>query len=481
MIARDFIQGLAFHAALAPNRPAVITLDAVVSYGRLWSGIQSLAARITGMRLKPDTRVGLAIPNPVGHVTAFCALHLAGYPSLSLEVAQLPTLQPGLVDLLLTNVDVPEAPCEIIRIEDAWFEDDCDFPAAEVDSDAIARLVLSSGTTGVPKIIALTRQAVAERVATYAVRLSKPSWERIVCGPGLSTNYGYSFTITALWLGRTICFTAPHYTREMIVSYQADALVASTQQISAMVEAQEQNPLRLDTLKVVHIGGSIAYPPLLTRIRLLVCNNVLCGYGSTEAGTVAYAPVEYVHGASGAVGVVAPWVKIDTVDQARHSLGGSAGELRIRALGQGRRIKVEPDGSYAMEPDDWFYPGDEGMVEASGLIFVTGRVNEIINKGGVKVAPDRIEQKARELPAIADAAAIGMLDEIGIERIWLAVVMKPSAVLRAEEICEFIGAQMPQFIPDRIIEVPEIPRNRLGKIARETLREHLSKWSGPVG
>jgi acyl-CoA synthetase (AMP-forming)/AMP-acid ligase II len=479
MMTRDFVDGIAFHARVTPHRPAIITVDAVVSYARLWAGAQSFARRLSTLDLSPSARIGLAVGSPVGQLTAICGLHLAGYASLTIEAAQLATLPSGVIDLLLTNFDGLAAPCPVVSITDDWFTDKCEFAPVTVDPAAISRLVLSSGTTGLPKIIGITRRAVAERVATYSVRLSRPAWERIVCVPGLSTNYGYSFAISTLWLGRAICFpSSPRLTREMIVSYQAEVLVASTQQISSMVEAQERDPLKLSTLKVVHVGGSIAYPPLLARIRMLVCSNVLCGYGSTEGGTVAYAPVEYLHGTAGAVGVVAPWIEADTVDAAGTSLGGAPGEIRLRSLGQGRRLMPDESGRYEMEPEGWFHPGDEGVVDPSGLLFVTGRINEIINRGGVKVAPDLIEQKVRELAAVGDVAAVGLLDDVGIEQICLAVVPAPSQAFDAAAVAEFMSANLPQYAPEWIVEVAEIPRNRLGKVARETLREQMRAMTG---
>ena len=95
MLSREFVEGLAFHAEMSPNRPAIITLDAVVSYGSLWAGAKSLASRINALAT-PGARIGLVIPNPIGHMTAICALHLAGFASLSLDPPQLAGLQPGI-------------------------------------------------------------------------------------------------------------------------------------------------------------------------------------------------------------------------------------------------------------------------------------------------------------------------------------------------------------------------------------------------
>src|SRR4029078_4267211 len=102
---------------------------------------------------------------------------------------------------------LPSPTTRMIPVDESWFNDtqpDVIGPnvAQQRDNQGLCGLVLSSGATGTPKIIGFSFDAVQEKVITYAVRMSTPSWERLMCIPGLSTNYGYSFAITALWLGR---------------------------------------------------------------------------------------------------------------------------------------------------------------------------------------------------------------------------------------------------------------------------------------
>jgi acyl-CoA synthetase (AMP-forming)/AMP-acid ligase II len=89
------------------------------------------------------------------------------------------------------------------------------------------------------------------------------------------------------------------------------------------------------------------------------------------------------------------------------------------------------------------------------------------------VAPDEIEEAIKQHQAISDAAAVGMLDNVGIEQIWVAVVSRDGGELDITKMFDYCREALPQSVPDRIFQVREIPRNQLGKVARVELAEKL--------
>jgi acyl-CoA synthetase (AMP-forming)/AMP-acid ligase II len=475
----DLLDMIFFHADASPEKPAIITGDTVLSYGMLRSGILSAESRLRQHGLKPGHSVAVTVPSWIGHLTLICALYRSGIASVSVELAQIQSLDDLVVEAWLTSTPSEAATVRTIALDDSWFNDKDaggeDRRGSPLhDDDMACRYILSSGTTGRPKVIGLTYGAVRERLISYSIRVSAPSWDRLVCMPGLSTNYGFSFAITTLWLGRTVCFSFDATARETVLSHQADLLVASTHQITGLVTAQEERFFHLASLRAVHIGGSIAYAPLLARIRLLVCANLICGYGSTEGGTVAYAPAESIFGMDRAVGIVTPWIELEVVnpDDTVEDYGRE-GQVRLRALGRGyRHQKISPT-QYEIEDSPSFYPGDQGILGRNGLLAITGRVNEIINRGGVKVAPDSIEEEFKKHPMVADVAAVGVFDGLGIEQIWVGVVAHGGAEVDIKEMFVYCHESMALFVPDRIFQVGEIPRNQLGKVARVELAEQL--------
>jgi acyl-coenzyme A synthetase/AMP-(fatty) acid ligase len=475
----DLADMIFFHADANPEKPAVITREVTLTYGMLRRGILSVERQLRLQGLKAGDQVGICIVNAIGHMTLICALHRAGIASVSLDPPQVEFLDDLVIDALLTNDAVLITTMRKILVDEAWFNGDPPEIAGpnlaqQSEGKNLCRLILSSGTTGRPKIIALSFAAVCERLVSYSIRTSTPSWDRVVCMVGLSTNYGYSFAVTTLWLGRTLCFPYEGDACKLTVANQGEMLVASTAQIALLVKEQEAEFVRLDSLRAVHIGGSVAYAPLIARIRILICNNLYCGYGSTEGGTVAYALAESIFGMDRAVGLVTPWVELEVTDEQNKALEyGKEGQLRIRALGQGFRYQKKSPTEYEIDDSEWFYPGDQGLVFRNGMLVITGRTNEIINRGGIKVAPDTIEEVLKQHPAVADIAAVGMLDKIGIEQIWVAVVQRGAGELDIGKMFEYCRKVAPLYVPDRIFQISEIPRNRLGKIARETLKEKL--------
>jgi long-chain acyl-CoA synthetase len=475
----DLADMIFFHADANPEKPAVITSQATLTYAMLRRGILSVERQLRVNGLKAGNRVAICVVNAIGHMTLICALHRAGIASVSLDPNQVEFLDDLGIDALLTNNPTATVATRTIEVDETWFNGappEFTGPSfvPELDDECLCRLILSSGTTGRPKIIALSFAAVRERLISYSIRTSTPSWDRVVCMPGLSTNYGYSFAVTTLWLGRTFCSPFDGTSRKLILAHQAELLVASTAQITEVVQWQESNFIRLESLRAVHIGGSVAYAPLIARIRMLICNNLYCGYGSTEGGTVAYAPAESIFGMDRAVGVVTPWSELEVIDDQNKPLDyGKEGQIRIRALGQGFRYQKTSSNEYEIDKSEWFYPGDQGIVFKNGVLLIQGRINEIINRGGVKVSPDAIEEVLKKHPVVADVAAVGMLDGIGIEQIWVAIVSRDHGEIEVRKMFDYCRETAPLYIPDRIFQVAEIPRNRLGKIARETLKQKL--------
>jgi acyl-coenzyme A synthetase/AMP-(fatty) acid ligase len=127
--------------------------------------------------------------------------------------------------------------------------------------------------------------------------------------------------------------------------------------------------------------------------------------------------------------------------------------------------------------DGYFYPGDIGLLRADGLLQILGRTTEVINRGGVKVAPILIEDALRTYPGIIDAAAVIGHDSRGAPEIWAAVVGEVSA--SEAELIAHVRPKLLDATPTRIRRAKSIPRNALGKIIRAKVLEELANLSTP--
>jgi acyl-coenzyme A synthetase/AMP-(fatty) acid ligase len=474
----DFVDMIFFLADASPEKPAVITGNVTLTYSTLRQAILSLEKRLRHAGLKAGDCVALHAMEPAPHVALISALWRLRIASVSIEEQQVEWLDDVVVDALLTGKADFSAKVRTIFLEESWFTDKSvdteeSPPPSPPNEDAVCRYVLSPGATNRPDLTGLTFRAVNERLVSCALRTSTPSWDRLVCVPALSTSYGFSFAIVALWLGRTVCCAYETAPRELVLAHQAELLVASTHQIVAMLRAQDEYFLRMESLRAVHILGSVAYAPLQARIRMLICPNVICGYGSTEGGVIAYAPTEMIFGRDRAVGVVAPWIDLEVTDENGAAVDyGSEGQVRLHALGQGHRYRKVAPSQYEVEESEWLHPGDQGILYRNGLLMITGRTDDLIGRGGQKISPETLEEAVKKHPIVADAAVVGLLDQAGIEQVWVAVVSRGGEI-DAIKMYEYFRENQMMFMPDRFFEVPSIPRDQFGKVLRGPLAEHL--------
>jgi len=282
--------------------------------------------------------------------------------------------------------------------------------------------------------------------------------------------------MTALVLGGSVCFAgAPEDVLQVIALFHVTHLIAAPFQIRTLLEAQAKNGLQLPSLRQIFLAGGLLPNTLLAEVRQQLCPNVMCAYGSTELGIVAYGPAAAMRGIEGATGFVMPGEVLEVVDKDGKVLPpGEEGILRIKAEHIDRYFVPTEDDAKIFK-DGYFYPGDVGRVLPDGILVITGRTDEIINRGGDKASPELIEEVIRRMPEIADAAVFAVP---GTDQIWAAVVAKGK--LQQDVVLETCRKKLAGMAPNRLIELDRIPRNDMGKIIREDMKKAIMRkisWS----
>jgi acyl-coenzyme A synthetase/AMP-(fatty) acid ligase len=198
-------------------------------------------------------------------------------------------------------------------------------------------------------------------------------------------------------------------------------------------------------------------------------------YASTEAGTVAFAPVEQLGAArgEGAVGFVVPWATVEVYDdENRRMPAGRDGNIRINTLGL---APIYESGMREVATPEPFFPGDFGRLLSNGMLVVGGRSTELINIGGNKVSPDRFENILMQCQGVKDAAVFTVDINSVLPQVWAAIVAEPT-VNMAEVMKRCFETPM-IGTPTVVRAVTSIPRNSAGKILRDQLRKELTKGS----
>jgi acyl-CoA synthetase (AMP-forming)/AMP-acid ligase II len=198
---------------------------------------------------------------------------------------------------------------------------------------------------------------------------------------------------------------------------------------------------------------------------------VLSQYGSTEGGVVALAPLDEIAGIPDAVGVVLPWANLEVVDEGGHPLpSGAEGLIRYRTPQLTENIEAGDGGELPGVRGPWFYPGDVGSLTKDGVLCLSGRSSDVINRGGVKVSGSRIEEILQALPDIKEAAACGVVGPSGLEEIWVAVVA--NGPFEVDAIKQLLAEHDDvKIAADEVLEFDELPRGELGKVQKFRLRE----------
>jgi acyl-CoA synthetase (AMP-forming)/AMP-acid ligase II len=471
----SFVDLIFHHALSRPDKPAVILADRVATYDMMAQGVLRAEARIRALGLPPGALVCLSFDNPIRHLIVGAALFRLGHPVISagrpdeLLALQLP------IAAFLHEVGVPFLPGQRQAVvDDSWFAGErqplaASPPKGFADEQRICCVGLSSGTTGRPKAISLSIKAFQLWVMNCYSTMGLGVWERLILLIGLNSTWGFTIAAHALFAGRTLVFAAnAREAMHLIGVYGADALAATTIQLRELVRQQTEEPMPCTSLRTVVTGGGLASRALIADARARLCSSIFNLYGSTEAGGTTFASVDRLAGTEGATGYVAPWAEVEIVDADDNVLpAGTDGVLRIRATCQG--APYPPGADNPSFRDGWFYPGDRGRIEPDGLMVLSGRTSEVINVGGLKLAPDVIEDVLSKHPAVTAVAAFGNPGDSGIEEISVALsVSRPVSEQHLIAWCAERGVPL-----TRVFFLDALPKTSSGKIHRDLLKRQL--------
>ncbi len=471
----SFIDATLFHARKAPNDPAIGLESGVLTYVQLADAISSTTARCEKVGLRFGSIVGLIIADPVWHICLIAALYRLGIVTVSLAAEEISVFPRGVLSAVLHDASLP-APVGGVLVEPNWFTQ----RSAAVSSESLfaahdlCRIALSSGTTGLAKPIALSPQIIWHRLTTYSFRGRFASSDRIFCGPQLRSQFGFAITFSALAYGKMVCFSNNAAASIPVMSYyKTDLAILSVYQLSEVVEVLGRDYGGLSGLREIQAGGALISDVLLQRARARLSAEIVSTYASTEAGTVAFAPVEQLGDArgEGAVGFVVPWASVEVVDENNKRVPvGRDGNICVNTLGLAPAFV--PGMSQVATPAP-FFPGDYGRLLSNGMLVIGGRSTELINIGGNKISPDRFEHILIQCDGVEDAAVFTVDINSALPQVWAAIVAEPS--INVADVMKRCFAIPMIGTPSVLRVVKEIPRNSSGKVLRDQLRQELTK------
>lgn len=153
---------------------------------------------------------------------------------------------------------------------------------------------------------------------------------------------------------------------------------------------------------------------------------------------------------------------------------GSVGEVVIRGENVTKGYENNPKANESGFTKGWFRTGDQGVLDAEGYLTITGRIKEIINRGGEKISPREVDEVLLDHPAVAQAVTFAMPHAKLGEEVAAAIVLKDSAQATESEIRAFVAKRLADFkVPRKVLFLSEIPKGATGKLQRIGLAEKL--------
>jgi acyl-CoA synthetase (AMP-forming)/AMP-acid ligase II len=228
-------------------------------------------------------------------------------------------------------------------------------------------------------------------------------------------------------------------------------------------------------LRFIRSSSASLPPQVMKSLEAAFCCPVIESYGMTEAShQMASNPLPPAPRKPGTVGIAAgPEVAIMDLD-GKLLARGETGEIVIRGENVTLGYANNPKANAEAFTHGWFRTGDQGIMDADGYLSITGRLKEIINRGGEKIAPREVDDVIMDHPAVAQVVTFAMPHEKLGEEVAAAVVLREGQSVSEGELRSFVGTRLADFkVPRKILFLPEIPKGATGKLQRIGLAQKL--------
>lgn len=348
-------------------------------------------------------------------------------------------------------------------------------------ADDIALILHTSGTTSRPKIVPLSHRNITASASNIVRSLQLTAADKCLNIMPLFHIHGLiAAVLSSLCAGASVVCT-PGFNALKFFSWIEEvqptwytAVPTMHQAILARGERNEEI-VRSAKLRFIRSSSSSLPPQVMAALEAMWGCPVIEAYGMTEAAhQIASNPLPPARRVPGSVGLAAgPEVAI--MSEAGELLApGETGEIVIRGDNVTRGYENNQKANAEAFKDGWFRTGDQGTISADGYVTITGRLKEIINRGGEKISPREVDEILLNHPAVAQAVTFALPHNTLGEEVAAAIVLKEGHRASEREIREFAAQSLAAFKVPRVIKLlDEIPKGATGKLQRIGLAEKL--------
>ncbi|XP_036139949.1 luciferin 4-monooxygenase [Monomorium pharaonis] len=389
--------------------------------------------------------------------------------------------------VVLGKLDGYESLDDILRGHDS--HEIAEFNCAPINNpDEVGVLVLSSGTTGMPKATEISHSSMHN--CLLPAKVAEMNGHICLFTPTLRWHYGVLLAFKAI-LAYSTRVVVPDYDTDdvedacskycsFIEKYRVTYFGTDPFILIQLIKTDVLEKYRLPTLKIIISAGAVfskQQKEALSKkiLHVLIFN----GYGSTDAGGEIAGQNEYSK--PGSVGFPAPNIQIKITDTKTESVLGvnEVGEIRIKLPTVMNGYYKNPEATKkAFDSDGWLCTGDLGYYDNDGELFVVGRISDFILFRSINVSPTEIETILQNHPAVFEAAVIGMPHEVDGQRPMAVVSVVPGKTVTEQELIKLVEKNLPNHCRLRagVKFVDELPHTLTGKIVKRQLQSMFTNY-----
>ena len=472
----DYVAG---HAAEQPEAVALIEDGRAISYAEFSRDIGKVSAALRELGLPRGSTVAVQCRAIYTHWLLLLALEQLNAATASFDEREgVPTHADLLAsaDLVLSDAGLGGLPVKRqFAITPAWVRDALarqvveDAVREEQSPNDIVRILRTSGTTGRPKRIALTRRMNELRTLRYGQRYRFTRNSRYLRTLPFSIGLPYGCATACLRAGGCIV----DWTGEgigVIAKYGITHLTLLPHQLQAFLDGLPAGFIKPANL-TISTSGSALPDQLAERALSLLATELIDNFGSNEVGGISWRRMSL----GDSFAPVCPGTEVEVIDEYGRPLpSGVPGQLRVRSEGMVHGYLDDPDTTRRFFKDGWFYPSDVAVLDGPRRLRVIGRADEMITTIGGKYAPSDLEAIVTARLGEGDVGVCKVADKDGIENVYVAIA---GARRGQEELLALVTQAFSKLIIGKflVVAMKAIPRNAAGKIQRDRLKETITR------
>ncbi len=493
-----------------PQRPCVETPEAVCTYAQILAQAENTAWALARNGAKKGSRIAVWCKDSPEFLLLYLGLELLGSV-------------PVLLNTSLTGAEVA-ALMEKTGAETVFYDDgfkDVSFPE-EVEKYALPGgrfipdfmkdlpeirpaerralgeitdslrpedpdvIIFTSGTSGAAKGVLSTHLARVNVARVQAETLNLTESDKSCVAIPMFHCFGLTgVVLAALYSGGCLYFPGGRHTKQLLESISAHGCTvfsAVPTLFSAILARLDLEQFDLHTLRTGYIGGSVYTPEFFRRVERAMDFRLAPSLGQTEAtaGLTFISPEEPEELRAPTVGRFMEGIEgqIRDIGSGRPLPVGESGEICIRGWSVMKEYVGEPElTKNALEADGWLHTGDLAWMDEAGCLHISGRLKELIIRGGENISPGEIEAVIGQDPRVREVKCVAVPDAHYGEEICACVVLREGAsVIREEQIRALAAAHLAAYkVPRYVLFMPSLPKTGSGKLALKQLKDSAAK------